>query len=78
MNIQDQEKIMEDLFKKYSEPFGLKAFPGLKFQVVESASFWSRVENEPILYIFKIEDDGSLVAWCKGTASELEKNCVKL
>ena len=55
---------------KFPATFGLRAFPGQKCTINESASYESR--GEVLLYTFTVPTDGSKgLAFAKGTPREL-------
>jgi hypothetical protein len=67
---------------EYGDEFGLRAYPGKRFSVVEGASYLSHSEGV-LLYVYVLDDDKaapdrSWMAFAKGTADELRREVVRL
>ena len=58
---------IRDEIAKFPETFGLRAFPGDRFSLNESASYVSG--GTTMLYVFTAEG----LAFCKGTPAELRR-----
>ena len=63
----DNTNTIRDEIAKFPETFGLRAFPGDRFSLNESASYVSC--GTLMLYVFT--DEGQ--AFCKGTPAELQR-----
>jgi hypothetical protein len=63
---------------KFPKTFGLRAFPGDKFTINESASYESPFgSGNVLLYTYTVPADGSEgLAFCKGSPSEIRREIV--
>lgn len=62
---------------EFPDEFGLYAFPGERFRVSESASYWSDYENRPLIYTERFKD-GQWRDFAKGTVEKLRSEMVPL
>lgn len=61
----------------WGETFGLRAFPGEKFSIVEAASFYC--ESGVMLYTYRwLEEEQEWLASAKGSPDELHRQSVRL
>ena len=72
-----QKKAVEKAVAEFPGEFGLRAYPGERFRVSESASYWSDYENRPLLYTERYVD-GEWRDFAKGTAEKLRSEMVPL
>lgn len=63
--------------ERWGETFGLRAFPGEKFSIVEAASFYA--ESGVMLYTYRwLEEEQEWLASAKGSPDELHRQSVRL
>jgi len=77
---QKQQAVSQEVARHralWGETFGLRAFPGEKFQVVEAASFYSQAGVQLYLYRW-VEEESSWLASTKGSPDELHCQSVKI
>jgi len=73
-----QNAIYEQVKSTFPKEFGLRAFPGKRFRISDSASYFKGVEataEELVLYVERHTEDG----WrdfVKGGAEELRRNVI--
>ncbi len=85
MNWSEEQRAVAEAALKFPKEFGLRAFPGNKFCVSVSASYWDSGvylgkpphEAGPILYTNVWKGD-RWIPFAKGTPEELEKEIVTL
>jgi len=78
MSLTWQEEMTEvaEAIERFPDEFGLRNFPGKKFCIVQSASYYA---EEPMLYTYVWnEESGKWLAFAKGTERELRREIVAL
>lgn len=66
-----KEKQIKDICERHPGEFGLRSYPGDLFRCNRSASYWSEVENKPLIYIDILNHDGVWRNFCKDTEAML-------
>ena len=62
---QQQQEAVAEAIERFPPEFGLRNFPGRKFCIVQSASYFG---SEPMLYTYVwSEEDSKWLAFSKGT-----------
>jgi hypothetical protein len=77
MDWMEKQKAVEKAVDEFPGEFGLRAFPGERFRVSRSASYWSDYENRPLLYTERFKD-GEWRDFAKGTVEKLRSEMVPL
>lgn len=77
MDWMEKQRAVERAVAEFPGEFGLRAYPGERFRVSESASYWSDYENRPLLYTERYVD-GEWRDFAKGTAEKLRGEMVSL
>lgn len=79
MGSDKEQKIVDETIKQFPESFGLRAFPGQRFRLSRSASYF-RGPGEAVglmLYTEVLKENGQWSDFCKGTIEELRRNIVQ-
>lgn len=75
----EEQAIIAQAVAEFPPEFGLRAFPGKRFKIVEGASYYS---NGPVLYTYVLQTEGEWkgewFAFAKGTPGELRAQMVRL
>jgi hypothetical protein len=72
----DPDGLIAKAAEEFPARFGLRAFPGKTFEILQSSSYLNG--DVPVLYVFAISDDDRSEAFAKGTAAELRREVVSL
>lgn len=75
---EEELKMIRPIIAKFPAEFGLRAYRGLKFKIVEGDCYYSENEGAFLLYVYVQGDDQMWRAFTKGTHNELMKEIVKL
>jgi hypothetical protein len=76
MDWKEKEKAVDDAMELFPETFGLRAFPGDTFKISRASSFWSDLEECPMLYTY-IRKGDQWLCFAKGSPAELRREIVK-
>jgi len=82
----DQAAAVDEAIATFPKIFGLRKFPGMKFHIVRSQSFYSPGYSHDggsappsiQLYTFIVDEDGKDQAFARGSVEELRGQVVEL
>jgi hypothetical protein len=77
MNWTEKQEAVARAVAEFPGEFGLRGFPGERFRVSPSASYWSDYENRPLIYTERFVG-GEWRDFAKGSAEKLRDELVSL